>query len=192
MYSPSDTTPKGRCDVLDSNLPTELALDSSSRQAACLLAFTFDFSVSMASPLVYLVTGANKVFCNFMRIPNTKLCPPGHRLRHCSHSLGAFGRPSCHSPWDRSLDNGKAAIAKMQQANPSFNYANVHLLEIDVTKTESIQAAADFVKTTYSTLHALVNNAGITEHTDGIDVCFYLNVYGVYATLSAFHPIMGD
>ncbi|CAK4610848.1 unnamed protein product [Aphanomyces euteiches] len=80
----------------------------------------------------------------------------------------------------------------MQQANPSFNYANVHLLEIDVTKTESIQAAADFVKTTYSTLHALVNNAGITEHTDGIDVCFYLNVYGVYATLSAFHPIMGD
>ncbi|CAK4759234.1 hypothetical protein LEN26_016668 [Aphanomyces euteiches] len=126
------------------------------------------------APQVYLVTGANKgIGYEVVRILSERLGDQAIIL------LGT-----------RSLDNGKAAIAKMQQANPSFNYANVYSLEIDVTKSESIQAAAEFVKATYGTLHALINNAGITAYVEGVDACFNVNVFGVHKTLSAFHSIM--
>ncbi|KAG9405317.1 putative short-chain dehydrogenase/reductase [Aphanomyces cochlioides] len=126
------------------------------------------------APQVYLVTGANKdIGYEVVRILSERLGDQAIIL------LGT-----------RSLDNGKAAIAKMQQANRSFNYTNVYPLEIDVTKSESIQAAAEFVKATYGTLHALINNAGITAYVEGVDACFNVNVFGVHETLSAFHSIM--
>ncbi|KAG9405311.1 putative short-chain dehydrogenase/reductase [Aphanomyces cochlioides] len=104
------------------------------------------------APQAYLVTGANKdIGYEVVRILSERLSDQAIIL------LGT-----------RSLDNGKAAIAKMQQANRSFNYANVYSLEIDVTKSESIQAAAEFVKATYGTLHALINNAGITAYVEGV------------------------
>ncbi|KAG9400759.1 hypothetical protein AC1031_010198 [Aphanomyces cochlioides] len=90
----------------------------------------------------------------------------------------------------RSLKNGEDAIAKMKQANSSFDYANVHLVEIDVSNKESIQAAADFVKAKYGNVRVLINNAAVTGEQEGYEMCFQVNVYGVYETLAAFQQLL--
>ncbi|KAF0722227.1 hypothetical protein Ae201684_018609 [Aphanomyces euteiches] len=88
------------------------------------------------------------------------------------------------------MQNGEAAVAKIKQANPSFDYANVQLVQIDVSKKESIQAAADFVKSKYGNVHVLINNVGIDGDAEGAEMCFNVNIFGVYDTLVAFHPLM--
>ncbi|CAK5225046.1 unnamed protein product [Aphanomyces euteiches] len=128
---------------------------------------------SMA-PLVYLVTGANKgIGYEVARILSERV-----------------GDDSVVVLGTRSVENGKAALAKMKQANPLFSYANVELLEFDVSKANSIQAAVEYIKSTYGTLHVFVNNAGISGQTEGADACFHVNVFGVHEALAAFHPIM--
>ncbi|KAG9400748.1 NADH-cytochrome b5 reductase [Aphanomyces cochlioides] len=77
----------------------------------------------------------------------------------------------------------------MKQANPSHDYDNVRVVEIDVAKQASIQAAADFVKATYGNVHVLINKAGISGQSEGAEMCLQVNVFGVYDTLSAFHPL---
>ncbi|CAK4183738.1 unnamed protein product, partial [Aphanomyces euteiches] len=85
---------------------------------------------ALMAPQVYFVTGANKgIGYEAVRILAEK-----------------FGDQAIVLLGTRSLKNGEDAIAKMKQANSSFDYANVHLVEIDVSNKESIQAAADFVK----------------------------------------------
>ncbi|CAK4272001.1 unnamed protein product [Aphanomyces euteiches] len=112
------------------------------------------------APLVYLITGANKgIGYETVRILAERLKDQAIVL------LGT-----------RSVDNGKAAIAKMKQTNPSFDYANVQVVEIDVAKKASIQAAADHVKAAYGSLHVLVNNAGITGFGGDKAECFQVNV----------------
>ncbi|CAK4658588.1 unnamed protein product, partial [Aphanomyces euteiches] len=90
----------------------------------------------------------------------------------------------------RSHERGKAALAKIRQSNPSFDYANVHLVQIDVSKLDSIQAAADFDKATYGNVHVLINNAALTTHAEGPEMCFQVNVFGVYDTLNVFYPLL--
>ncbi|KAH9111769.1 hypothetical protein AeMF1_013793 [Aphanomyces euteiches] len=126
------------------------------------------------APLVHLITGANKG----IGYEATRLL--AERLR--DQAIVLLGT--------RSMQNGEAAIAKMKQANPSFDYANVQLVQIDVSKKESIQAAADFVKSKYGNVHVLINNAGIDGDAEGAEMCFNVNAFGVYDTLVAFHPLM--
>ncbi|KAH9080152.1 hypothetical protein Ae201684P_009098 [Aphanomyces euteiches] len=91
----------------------------------------------------------------------------------------------------RSIENGKAAIEKMRQSDPSVDFANVHPIELDVTKASSLEAAVEHVKTTYGSLHVLINNAGMFGGpSPAREMCFNVNVFGVYNTLAAFHPIM--
>ena len=78
----------------------------------------------------------------------------------------------------------------MKQDNPSFDYTNVHLLEIDVSKPTSIQAAADFVKKVYGYIHVLINNAGVFGREVGSEMCFQVNVFGVLDVLNAFRPLL--
>ncbi|KAH9187377.1 hypothetical protein AeNC1_010644 [Aphanomyces euteiches] len=125
-------------------------------------------------PLVYLITGANKgIGYEAARILAEKLRDDAIVL------LGT-----------RSLKNGEDAIAKMKQANPSFDFANVQLVEMDVSKKDSIQAAATFVKAKYGHVHVLVNNAGIAGASEGAEMCFQVNVFGVLDTLAAFHSLL--
>ncbi|KAG9405319.1 hypothetical protein AC1031_004428 [Aphanomyces cochlioides] len=124
--------------------------------------------------LVYLVTGANKgIGYEVVRILSERLGDEGIIL------LGT-----------RSLDNGKAALVKMKKTNALFSYENVQLLPLDVSNSNSIQAAAELVKTTFGSLHALINNAGISGESEGADACFNVNVFGVQEALATFHPIM--
>ncbi|KAH9097975.1 hypothetical protein LEN26_016838 [Aphanomyces euteiches] len=126
------------------------------------------------APLVYLVTGANKgIGYEIVRILSERLGDEGIIL------LGT-----------RSLENGQAALVKMKQTNPLFSYENVQLLPLDVVNSNSIQAAAELVKMTFGSLHALINNAGISGDSEGADACFNVNVFGVQEVLATFLPIM--
>ncbi|KAH9121157.1 hypothetical protein AeMF1_007011 [Aphanomyces euteiches] len=126
------------------------------------------------SPQVYFVTGANKgLGYETVRILAEK-----------------FGDQAVVLLGTRSLKNGEDAIAKMKQVNSSFDYANVQLVEIDVSKKESIQAAADFVKGKYGHLHVLINNAGVGGTKEGPEVCFQVNVFGVVDTWTAFQSLL--
>ncbi|CAK4116023.1 unnamed protein product [Aphanomyces euteiches] len=127
------------------------------------------------SQLVYLVTGANKgIGYEATRILAKRL-----------------GRDAVILLGTRSIENGKAAIEKMRQSDPSVDFANVHPIELDVTKASSLEAAVEHVKTTYGSLHVLINNAGMFGGpSPAREMCFNVNVFGVYNTLAAFHPIM--
>ncbi|CAK4622110.1 unnamed protein product [Aphanomyces euteiches] len=126
------------------------------------------------SQLVYLVTGANKsIGYEATRILAKRL-----------------GRDAVILLGTRSIENGKAAIEKMRQSDPSVDFANVHPIELDVTKASSPEAAVEHVKTTYGSLHVLINNAGMFGGpSPAREMCFDVNVFGVYNTLAAFHPI---
>ncbi|CAK4072565.1 unnamed protein product [Aphanomyces euteiches] len=126
------------------------------------------------APLVHLITGANKG----IGYEATRLLAERQR----DQAIVLLGT--------RSMQNGEAAVAKIKQANPSFDYANVQLVQIDVSKKESIQAAADFVKSKYGNVHVLINNVGIDGDAEGAEMCFNVNIFGVYDTLVAFHPLM--
>ncbi|KAF0703773.1 Aste57867_7531 [Aphanomyces stellatus] len=124
--------------------------------------------------LVYLVTGANKGI--------------GYEaVRLLSERLGAKAIVLLGT---RSLENGTRAITAMQQANPKCTYENVHPIEIDVSKPSSIQAAAAEVRSTYGSLHVLINNAGVFGQVEGPEMCFQVNVFGAHDTLVAFQPLM--
>ncbi|KAG9400765.1 hypothetical protein AC1031_010204 [Aphanomyces cochlioides] len=126
------------------------------------------------APQVYLITGANKgLGYEAVRIL-------AERFR--DDAIVLLGT--------RSHERGKAALAKIRQSNPSFDYANVHLVKIDVSKLEWIQAAADFVKAKYGNVHVLINNAALTTHAEGPKMCFQVNVFGVYDTLNVFYPLL--
>ncbi|KAH9124454.1 hypothetical protein LEN26_009715 [Aphanomyces euteiches] len=116
------------------------------------------------APRVYFVTGANKgIGYETVRILSE---------RFKNQAIVLLGT--------RSLENGKTAISNLKQSNPSFDYANVGLVEIDVTKSDSIQAAVDFVKETYGNVHLLINNAGVAGQAEGAEACFKVNVYGAW------------
>ncbi|KAG9400802.1 hypothetical protein AC1031_010240 [Aphanomyces cochlioides] len=95
------------------------------------------------SQLVYLVTGANKgIGYEATRILAKRL-----------------GRDAVILLGTRSII--AAAIQKMRQSDPSVDFANVHSIELDVTKASSLEAAVEHVKATYGSLHVLINNAGM-------------------------------
>ncbi|CAK4691392.1 hypothetical protein LEN26_009713 [Aphanomyces euteiches] len=126
------------------------------------------------APRVYCVTGANKgIGYEVVRILAE------HFKDQAIVLLGT-----------RSIERGNAALAKMKQDNPSFEYANVHLLEMDVSEPTSIQPAAAFVEKTYGHVHVLVNNAGVFGREVGSEMCFQVNVFGVLDVLEAFRPLL--
>ncbi|CAK4230523.1 unnamed protein product [Aphanomyces euteiches] len=137
---------------------------------------------AIMSPQVYFITGANKV--------DEFELSRGLGYEAARIVAEKFRDQAVVLLGTRSLKNGEAAIAKLKDANPSFGYANVHLVEIDVSNKQSIQAAADFVKAKYGHVHVLINNAGMLGQLEGSEMCLQVNVYGVYETLLAFHPLL--
>lgn len=60
----------------------------------------------------------------------------------------------------RSVESGRAAIESLQKEVPK-SISTVELIEIDVTSDESIEKAFEHVKSKYSKLDTLINNAGM-------------------------------
>ncbi|MBO0933788.1 SDR family NAD(P)-dependent oxidoreductase [Fibrella aquatilis] len=80
----------------------------------------------------------------------------------------------------RSAEKGKAAVAEIKADTPD---ASVDLVVASLDDAASVRAAAAMVKTRYSTLDVLINNAGYSpdqiEFTkEGIERSFYANHLG--------------
>jgi len=94
----------------------------------------------------------------------------------------------------RNPDNGAAAAQKLQSEGLA-----VEPVTIDISSDESIQAAADEVKSKYGRIDILINNAGICiyeEHSELLKLreqwrkTFETNVFGSLAVTEAFVPLL--
>jgi NAD(P)-dependent dehydrogenase (short-subunit alcohol dehydrogenase family) len=61
-------------------------------------------------------------------------------------------------------ERGRHAVRKLEQTGLS----DVHFIEIDVTKQDTITSAAQAIEAQYGRLDVLMNNAGINLHGDGL------------------------
>ncbi|XP_042913207.1 estradiol 17-beta-dehydrogenase 2-like, partial [Parasteatoda tepidariorum] len=103
-------------------------------------------------------------------------------------SLGYHVFASCLSPSDPGVQNFKNKCSSL-----------LHVLEMDVTKENSVQAALEFVKENLSTseLWAVVNNAGIFKGLpveiaplQDFKTCLEVNTYGPLRVTKAFLPLL--
>ncbi|XP_042900469.1 estradiol 17-beta-dehydrogenase 2-like [Parasteatoda tepidariorum] len=103
-------------------------------------------------------------------------------------SLGYHVFASCLSPSDPGVQNFKNKCSSL-----------LHVLEMDVTKENSVQAALEFVKENLSTseLWAVVNNAGIFKGLSveiaplqDFEACLEVNTYGPLRVTKAFLPLL--
>jgi NAD(P)-dependent dehydrogenase (short-subunit alcohol dehydrogenase family) len=78
---------------------------------------------------------------------------------------------------------------------------DVRFVELDVTRTETLSAAALRIKADFGKLDVLVNNAGITDSRDGppsrasvdaIDRVLHTNFLGAVATAQAMLPLLRE
>jgi NAD(P)-dependent dehydrogenase (short-subunit alcohol dehydrogenase family) len=95
----------------------------------------------------------------------------------------------------RNLKNGEAAVS-------SLNYlkGQIHLVQIDVSKTESVEKAFVKISKEISHLDVLINNAGINSDfskkaldADIDKSChetFEINFFGSWRMIKTFHPLL--
>lgn len=64
----------------------------------------------------------------------------------------------------RSAERGQQAVRQLREAG----LEEVHFIEIDVTRQDTIRSAAEWIEREYHRLDILVNNAGVNLHGDGL------------------------
>lgn len=94
---------------------------------------------------IALVTGGNKGIG--LEVSRNLAC------EGCTVLLGA-----------RNSERGQHAVRLLQQAG----FDNVHFIEIDVTRQDTIQAAAQQIESRHGRLDILMNNAGVNLAGDGL------------------------
>jgi NAD(P)-dependent dehydrogenase (short-subunit alcohol dehydrogenase family) len=125
---------------------------------------------------IALVTGGNKgIGCELSR----NLAGAG-----CIVLLGA-----------RDAERGKQAVHQLELAG----LTDVYPIEVDVTKHETVRAAAQQIKSHYGRLDILINNAGINVSGDGlasaVDIevvqrVFETNFFGALRGVQAMLPLL--
>ncbi len=95
----------------------------------------------------------------------------------------------------RNAERGQEAIRQLEQAG----LRDVHFVEIDVTKQETITSAAKLIEDRYGRLDILVNNAGVNLRGDGLpgtaDVgvlqeLFNTNFFGALRVAETMLPLL--
>lgn len=131
---------------------------------------SYDFNMS-----AILVTGANKglgleVIVRLLRVDPSKTILLG----------------------SRSVSNGESAISHLKDRG--LDTTNVKVLQLDVSKMESVEAAAQTVKEKYGgKLECVYNNAGMYASPDNLEECKQLmqvNYYGVKRMMEVFDPLI--
>ncbi|KAL3424641.1 short chain dehydrogenase [Phlyctema vagabunda] len=91
----------------------------------------------------------------------------------------------------RNLEKGKKALEQLQARNPQ---GTLSLLELDVSKDDSVEAAAKQIQSEFGRLDVLVNNAGIVPlealSRDSLRRAFDTNVFGVLLLTNAVTPLL--
>jgi NAD(P)-dependent dehydrogenase (short-subunit alcohol dehydrogenase family) len=95
----------------------------------------------------------------------------------------------------RNMDRGQQAVRALEESG----LGDVHAIEIDVTKQDTITAAAQFIEKDYGRLDILVNNAGVNLRGDGlpsvadVDVVkaiFDTNFFGALCVAQTMLPLL--
>jgi len=102
----------------------------------------------------------------------------------CSVLLGA-----------RNAERGKQAVRMLEESG----LGDLHFVEIDVTKQDSVTAAAQHIQSQFGRLDILVNNAGINVRGDGlpgiaeqdaVQRVFDTNFFGALRVVQAMLPLL--
>lgn len=95
----------------------------------------------------------------------------------------------------RSAERGQQAIRQLQQAGLD----DAHFIEIDVTRQDTITAAAQQIESRYGRLDVLVNNAGVNLRGDGlpgvadppvVEEIFDTNFFGALRVAQTMLPLL--
>lgn len=95
----------------------------------------------------------------------------------------------------RNADRGNQAVRQLQEAG----HSDVHFIGIDVTKQDSVTAAAQQIAGDYGHLDILLNNAGVNLRGDGLpgtaDIAavqrvFDANFFGALRVAQAMLPLL--
>lgn len=91
----------------------------------------------------------------------------------------------------RSIDNGNAAIKKMQESVPGHSFANVEVIKLDITKQSSLDAAVDTIRAKHGKLTDLLHNSGIANFGGpNSPEVLEVNVWGARNTIETFLPLI--
>jgi NAD(P)-dependent dehydrogenase (short-subunit alcohol dehydrogenase family) len=94
----------------------------------------------------------------------------------------------------RNSELGRAAESKLRAEK-----LDAHFVELDVTKPQTVSAAAAKIQSEFARLDALVNNAGIVDKEDGrasvvsgagVERVMQTNFFGVVAVTQAMLPLL--
>jgi NAD(P)-dependent dehydrogenase (short-subunit alcohol dehydrogenase family) len=95
----------------------------------------------------------------------------------------------------RDIGRGQQAVRQLEQAGLS----DIHFIEIDVTRQDTITAAAHQIGSRYGRLDILMNNAGINLRGDGlpgaadlgaVQEVFNTNFFGALRVVQAMLPLL--
>jgi NAD(P)-dependent dehydrogenase (short-subunit alcohol dehydrogenase family) len=95
----------------------------------------------------------------------------------------------------RNSERGQQAVRQLEQAGLD----DIHFIAIDVTKPDTIAAAAQQIESQYGHLDILVNNAGINVRGDGppgaadplvVEEVFDTNFFGAFRVAQAMLPLL--
>jgi NAD(P)-dependent dehydrogenase (short-subunit alcohol dehydrogenase family) len=95
----------------------------------------------------------------------------------------------------RNLEKGEQAVRQLKQTG----LGDVHFIEIDVTKQETITAAARQMESRHGRLDILINNAGVNLRGDGppgaadltvVQKVFDANFFGALRVTQAMLPLL--
>jgi NAD(P)-dependent dehydrogenase (short-subunit alcohol dehydrogenase family) len=95
----------------------------------------------------------------------------------------------------RNTERGQQAVRKLQEAGLN----DVHFIELDVTKRDSVAAAAQQIESNYGRLDILLNNAGVNLRGDGppgtadldvVEKVFETNFFGALRVAQAMLPLL--
>lgn len=95
----------------------------------------------------------------------------------------------------RNAERGQQAVRQLEQAG----HRDVHFVEIDVTKQDSITSVAQLIECRYSRLDILINNAGVNLRGDGlpgaaevpaVQEVFDTNFFGALRVAQTMLPLM--
>ncbi|KAJ1562531.1 hypothetical protein HK405_011025 [Cladochytrium tenue] len=94
----------------------------------------------------------------------------------------------------RSLEKGQKAVDEIKSRGNLTG--SVHLIHIDVTSKQTIDAAAESVKALFGKLDVLINNAGIVKRGVGLEEdlrdTFATNSIGPVLVTDAFIPLLKE
>jgi NAD(P)-dependent dehydrogenase (short-subunit alcohol dehydrogenase family) len=95
----------------------------------------------------------------------------------------------------RTVERGQQAVRRVGQAG----LGDIHFIELDVTRQDTVAAAAQQIESQYGHLDILINNAGVNLHGDGLpgtadlDVVqrvFDTNFFGALRVAQAMLPLL--